>query len=333
MPQNETFLRKTLAGLEGTRGTSATVTRKLYEQIRLMDAYEPLDFDENAGSYDTKRTFLHGPVNVTGTAEGPVSFEDFPWWLELGVKGGVTGTSDSGTPDPAYAYDFTPSTATDDLKSATMQHGVPDNVYRSVMVMVPEFTVKGDVDGDAAWMFSANLLARDLTNLGGGFTAGVTDRDREFVKAAGTQLYIDDAAEDIGTTLVSGKFISFSLTWNNAIAPKRFMEDETQISARIGRGPRQITGQVRLEFTDDTERAKYRSGATRAIRITRAGSVIHDAVTKAVTIDIPNAYWLTPSDDPRENNMTLTYGFVAYTSADVGYPATIEVVNALSALP
>jgi len=333
MPQNETFLRKTQAGLEGTRGSAATVTRKLYETIRFTDTYEPLDFTENAGSYDGWRTFALGPVNVTGTVDGPVSFEDFPWWLELGVKGGVTGTTDSDPDAPAYEYDFTPSTATDDLKSATMEHGAPDNVYQTLMTMVNEWTVKGDIDGDATWMFTANLIGRNVTHVGGGFTGAISDRDREFVKAAGTKLFIDDDPGDVGTTQVTAKFISFSLTWNNAIAPKRFMEDETQVSARVGRGARQITGQVRLEFTDDTEKALYRAGTARAIRILREGSIIHDAVPKSIAIDIPSAYWLTPSDDPRENNMTLTFGFRAYTTADVGYPATITVVNDLSALP
>lgn len=327
MPQNETRLRKTLAGFEGTRGTAATVVRKLYETIRLMDAREPLDFDENSGSYDAWRTFLQGPVNVSGTAEGPASFEDWPWWLLEGVSGVVTPTADSGAPTPAQTWDFTPDPDTDDLKSATMQHGAPDNAYVSRMVMVPEWTIKGDVDGDAAWMFTANLLARDLDSLPGGFTAGVPDHDREFIKAAGTKLYIDDAAADIGTTPVLGRFINFSVTWNNAIAPKRFMEDENSISTRMGRGARQITGQIRLEFDNNDEKANYMNGVTRAIRIVREGSIIHDAVRKAATIDIPNAYWLTPSDDPRENNMTLTFGFRAYTRSDPGYPAEIVVVN------
>lgn len=305
-----------------------------------MDTREPLEFDENAGSYDAWRTFLHGPVSVAGTAEGPASFEDVPWWMQLGVKNAVAATSDAHTTAPAFTRNYVPSAATDDLASTSMQHGVPDNVYESAMVMVPEWTVRGDVDGDASWMFSAALIARSFDHRPAGFTAGVPDREREFIKAAGTKLFIDDTAAGIGATQVLARFINFSVTWNNAIAPKRFMEDENAISARVGRGPRQITGQVRLEFDSNAEKEKYRTGARRSIRIEREGAQIHavsaspvlPATNKRVRIDIPNARWLTPSDDPRETNMTLTFGFRAYADDVVGYPARVESVSQLATL-
>jgi hypothetical protein len=331
MPQNEEILRRTLAGIEGTRGAPATVNRKLYEQVRLADAREPLEFVENAGSYDGWRTFEQGVVTVTGTAEGPVSYEDAAWWNRLGIRGDVAGVADSGTPTAAVTRLYAPSSVTDNLASATMQTGVPDNVYTSAMVMANQWTIRGDVDGDATWMFTADLIGRSKDHLPGGFTAGVTDRQREFVKAAGTKLFLDDDAADLGDTQLLGKFISFSLTWNNAIAPKRFMEDEHQISTRVGRGARQITGQVRIEFDNDDEMEHYRQGHPRAIRIEREGSVIHGSVRKRIRIDVPRAYWLTPSDDPRNTNMTLTFGFRAYVDDTAGYPAAVEVVNALGA--
>lgn len=328
MPQNEEILRRTQAGKETVRGTAATIDRKLYEVIRLMDAREPLQFAENAGSrYGHLRTFAQGPVSVAGTVAGPVAFEDFGWWLGLGVDGAVAPTNDAGTPVAAATGLWLPAEAVDGLDSATMEHGAPDNVYRSRMVMLPSFTVRGDVDGDAAWMLDGALIARDKEPLAAGFTAAIPDRERTYVRAAGTRLFIDDDPANIGTTQVLERFINFSVTYDNALAPKRFMEDVDAISTRVGGGQVAVTGQVRLEFDDDSEYANYRNGAPRAIRIEREGPIIHAAVTMRARIDIPRAYWGTPSDDPRENNMTLTFPFIAYMEdTEVGAPISFEVV-------
>jgi len=327
MAQNEEILRKSQAKIETTRGTGVTVNRKIYETLRLTEAREPLEFAESTGTFDGWRTFLQGPLSVSGTVEGPASFEDLPWWLEHGVKGGVSASGDAGA-TVAYTRVYAPSAATDDLASSTVEHGAPDNPYKSTMVMLPDWSIRGDIDGEAAWMFSGNLIGKTFTKESS-FTGSISDRTREFIKAAGTKLYVDDAGGSIGGTQVTAKFISFSLAWNNAVTTKRFMEDEDGISATIGRGARQVTGQIRLEFDSDTEKAKFRTGARRQIRIVREGSTIHTTVKKKVQIDIPDAYWLTPSDDPRESNMTLTFGFRAYVGT-AGYPAQITVVNAES---
>lgn len=330
MALNEEILRRTLAKIETTRGTGVTPTRKVYETVRLAESKEPLEFAESTGTFDAWRTFLQGPLSVTGTVEGPASFEDIAWWLEHGVKGGVSASGDAGSP-VAYTRDYTPSAATDDLAASTMEHGAPDpGCYKTTMVMLPSWSLRGDIDGEAAWMFSGSLIGKTFTKENA-FTSGINDRTREFIKAAGTKLYIDEPGGTIGTTQVSAKFISFSLDWNNAVSTKRFMEDESGISSVIGRGARQITGQIRLEFDSDAEKAKFRAGTKRLIRIERDGSVIHTTVKNRVRIDIPDAYWLTPSEDARENNMTLTFGFRAYTGS-AGYPAKVEVVNGVQTL-
>lgn len=324
MAQNEEILRRSLAKIETTRGTGVTPTRKVYETVRLSEAREPLEFAESTGTFDAWRTFLQGPLTVTGTVEGPASFEDLAWWLEHGVKGGVSASGDAGSP-VAYTRSYQPSASTDDLASSTIEHGAPDNPYKSTMVMLPSWSLRGDIDGEAAWMLSGSLIGKTFTKENA-FTSGINDRTREFIKAAGTKLYIDEPGGTIGTTQVTAKFISFSLDWNNAVNTKRFMEDEEGISSVIGRGARQITGQVRLEFDTDAEKAKFRAGTKRLIRIEREGSTIHSTVKNRVRIDIPDAYWLTPSEDTRENNMTLTFGFRAYTGT-AGYPAKVDVVN------
>lgn len=342
LARNTEMLRRTQAGLQTARDTAVVPTIRLREKIRLNDAREPLEFDENAGTYDGWYTHAQGGVTVSGNAEGPASFEDTPYWMLHGISGElVEGVSDAHATLPAFERDMIPNPDEDDLAASTMELDAPDNVYVSEMVMVPEWTLRADVDGDATWMFTAPLIARNKLPQPAGYTAGVPVHEREFIKAKGTRLWIADDAADLGdpSAAVLAKFISFSLTWSNAAAPKRYMEDEDEVSAKVDRGVRQVTGQVRLEFEDDDEKANYRNGTPRAIRIERLGTVIHGAqvgppllteTRKRARIDIPRAYWLTPSDDPRSQNMTLTYGFRAYVDVAAGYPAKLNFVNAIA---
>lgn len=332
MPQNELMLRRTLAGIETVRGTAVAVTKKLYEVVELNDAREALDFAENAGSrYGARRTHALGPTSVSGTAAGPMTYEDAPFWFEHGVEAGVAAAADGGTP-AAQTRLYTPAETTDDLASSTMQTGVPDNVYRSTMVMLPQFTIRGDIDGDAAWMFDGTLFARTREPLPAGYTAGVVDRDREYVRGAGTVLTMDEDFAAIGTTPVTGRFISFSVTYDNATYAKRFMENVDAVSTRVGGGEVVVTGQIQLEFDRDDELALFRGGVPSALRIRQSGAVIHDAVTSRLTIDIPRAHWGTPTVGAREQNLVVTLPFRAYQDDDAGWPISFEVVNDRAAL-
>lgn len=334
MARNTEMLRRTQAGIETPRGTAAVPTIRLRDIIRLMDSHEPLEFDENAGTYDGWYTHAQGPVSVAGTAEGPVSFEDLGYWALHGIDGETVGASDAHATDPAFTWPFIPNPDEDTLAASTMEMDAPDNVYRSTMVMVPQWTIRGEV-GQPTWMWSASLIGRDKEPLPAGYTAGIGLHDREFVKFSGTKLFIDDEAGTIGTTQVLAKFISFSVTCAQNLSFKLFAEDEDKASTKVDRGVRQYTGQIRLEFEDDAEKAKYRTGASRKIRIEREGSEIHPAsaspvlpaTNKRARIDIPRAFWLTPSDDPRNQNLTLTYGFRGYVDTTDGYPAMLSLVN------
>lgn len=334
--RNEEQLRRTLAGIEAPRFTEVVPNRRLRQVIRLMDTREPLDFAENEGTYDGWYTFEQGPVTVAGTAEGPLSYEDFGYWLLHGVSGDdalATVTGDGGTP-AAYVRPFIPTPDEDDLASSTMQHGAPDNVYVSTGVMVPEFTIRGDIDDAPTWQWSSRLVARTRDPLVAGFEDPVAAITHENIKTAGTRIKIADTAAGLAAaTPLSNQAISFSVTWNNNVTSKRFLENEDAMAEKVGRGVRQITGQVRLEFEDDVEYEHYRSGDVRAIQIYRDGSVIHDAVTKRAEITIPRGYWLTPSDDPRENNMTMTFGFRAYVDTTLAYPAQIRLINTVASYP
>lgn len=183
--------------------------------------------------------------------------------------------------------------------------------------------------------FNPVLDATSTIEIPGIFTSGITDRTREAIDAPGTTLAIDNAGGTIGTTLVNGKFISFSVTYTNNITAKRFMENTTSNALKTGRGMRQITGQIRMEFEDHAEYDKFVANVPRLIRIEKLGTAINVGPNtfKYARLDIPAGYWDAVTEDTRDNNITATFAFKAYKDVAVGYPFKFDVKNKLAVLP
>lgn len=338
MGTNEIMLKKVQAGLETVPGTGVAATRVV--QADVMGSYDKAlaTFTNKTGTYASRRRALYGRENVGFTLTDIATYEDLAWHLQMAMKGGVAGVSDANTP-PAYTYDFTPSLSTDDLKSATYEHGEPSNRYESNQVMTNTFTIRGDADSDdePGWMFEAEQIG--LGWVPTAYTAALTILDTEPILMRGTKVYVDDDGDPFGTTQLLGKVISFSVTGNINRHFKAFAEDEIGYAAgKYGRGERTFDAQLVLEFDDDVEFANYRNTdpVLRKIRIEREGSLINDGgvgpdVHKRATIDI-NGYWQSIAFGDREGNMTVTLGLAAYFDEDDGFDMKIEVVNDLATL-
>lgn len=333
MGTNDVILKKVQAGLETVPGTDVAATRILRGTV--MGSYDkPLaTFPDQTGLYDARQRPLYGRESIGFTLTDGATYEDLPWHLQMAMKGGVAGVSDAGTP-PAYTYAFVPSPSTDDLKSATYEHGEPGNRYQSNQVMTNSFTIRGDSDSDdePGWMFEAEQLGLNWTPTA--YTPALTLIDSDPIVMRGTKIFIDDAGAAFGTTQLLGHLISFSFSGNVNRHFKAFAEDEAGFSpGKTGRGQRTFDAQVVLEFDNDTEFAKYRNTTPqqRKIRIQREGATIHTTVKQRARIDIPG-YWQSIAFGDREGNMTVTLGLAGYLDSAAGFAAKIEIVNDLATL-
>jgi hypothetical protein len=183
--------------------------------------------------------------------------------------------------------------------------------------------------------FSPVPDATSLIHVPGAFTTGIADRTRNSIDAPGTQLFIDNPGGTIGTTPVLGRFISFSVTGTNNITPKRFLENMTGYSSKVGRGARQYTGSIRFEFDNRDEYDKWVANTSRLVRIQKVGPVINvsPATNYLARIDLPAAYWDAVTEDERDSNITATFAFKGYLDAAAGYPALFTAKNRLATLP
>jgi hypothetical protein len=329
--RNVERLERAQAKIEAARGTAeATTSRILYGQLSRTIERPVTDEPENTGTWHGRDEggFVQGVTRVRYSYSERMSFEDIAWWLQLILKGGVTGTSDGAVTNPAYTWAFTPSSTTDDLATTTIEGGDPNNVSKSSMVAVQQAVFRFDESQSPYWAMDLDLMARD--NVASAFTAGVPDRKREQIRAAGTKLFLDEGATAIGTTQLLGQLRSASITVQNNLEEKVFSEDEEWISADFARGEQLVTAEFVLEQKDRVRLDDYLTGETQKLRIVRAGSIIHDAVRKSWQVDIPVGKYQSFSDQRAGQNKTQTLGVMGYRNAASPVPITATVVNALA---
>jgi hypothetical protein len=182
----------------------------------------------------------------------------------------------------------------------------------------------------------ATVAAADTFEILGNFTTGIADRTREMIAGPGTDLYMDATGGTIGTTAITGRFISFSVTYNSGLSTfKRFMENTDSFTAKPDLGMRRVTGQLRLEYDRLDEWNLFEAGTARKLRIKQTGSTINvsPATTKEATIDVYNAVFSSFTEDTRNSNITATVGFTGFVSTVEGVPWQLAVKNTLAALP
>jgi hypothetical protein len=335
MGTNELILLKAQAGIETVRGTNVAATRKIYAQITPTYTKPLQQFQDTTGTYFDRRRAAYGLEEIGFTGLDLATFEDLPWWAGFFLKGGVTGVSDAGTPNPAYSYLFAPSASTDNLKSMTLEFNEDGNPYESGQVMVTQATLRMNVgnNNEPAWMLDLTLMGRDWTTTT--FTVALSDRDTEVILGRGTKLFIDDAGGTIGATQKLGSLISASVTFMTNIHFKNFGEDETTYAKnKVGRGAYQVDAQFQFEFDNDTEFAKYRNSTPqpRLIRLEREGTTIHTTVKKRMRLDFPRGIWNSWSRGDRQGNLVANFGMQAFYDVTEANIVELEIVNALATL-
>lgn len=333
MGTNEKIRRKFQAGTEVTRGTAVPATRIIYADVNPSFDRPITEFPDRSGTYFARRRVAYGRPTIGFSGTDLLTYEDFPMWLELGVKGGVTATPDAGTGGvPGQTRVYTPSAATDDLKSWTLEFNEPGNPYESTQFMLNSFVIRVDPDNEGGWMLDFEAFARDWTPTT--FTPALTDRTTEVIRAPGTLAFLDTTT--IGSTPLTGKVIDFSLTCNLNLHMKAFMEDDQSWAAnKVGRDARTFDAVVTMEFDSDVEFANYRAvtAVQRKLRIQRTGSTLNSVpASKKAQIDL-YGYWRSIGFGDRQGNLTATFGMQGFYDVTAGYDASFTSVNGLITLP
>lgn len=260
------------------------------------------------------------------------SYEDLIWWDQHIVKGGtLTGTTTGSTP-PGYTYTISPTTgAVDDIATSTWKVGDGAVAYKLSRCVVNTFTIRANPESEGTWRCTAELF---------GIFIGTTSFDspaittQTKVVSYGSKVYLDVMGGTIGTTAVSNRIRSFTITYTLNIEEKSFLETGVMAHTDFGRGYYIITFEIVMEHTSDDWFAIARANTAYKIRFEKTGAQIGTTPTTNYLrqIDLNRAKLRIPTFQRSGQNKTAVFGGFAEKAAATAV-VTHKTVIAAAAVP
>lgn len=299
--------------------------------ISFTFAQDREDAPETLRSFQADRDTSFVMQTCTVSIEARLSYEEVPWWLSMALKGGSatrTGTTTGSTP-PGYTYTITPTDTADDLDTFTLKIGDPSVCYQLKRVAINSMTLRCNPNqgGEATWRIALDCIA---IFVGTSTFDSPSDITRTMVNSAGSLLYLDTASA-IGTTSILSLVRNFSVTVNNNLEEKRFIDAGVVAAPDFGRGSMRVTGDFTMEHTADTYFALHRANTATKLRFEQTGAQIGVTPTTnyRLRVDVPQAKLDSPSESFVGNNRCYTYPFLGEKPTGAS-SITTATVNALA---
>ncbi len=263
---------KTLFGLRGalesTKGTDLTPTRILYPTaVKPKRGVDSIVISPLRASFRPNRMVYPGMDVSSLSIEGPALYDELAFWLSLAVKGGLSGTGAGA--DKTWA--FTPSNATDDLKSATLQWGVPGSatLWKLNYLMASGLTLT--FRKSAAIEYAIDLVTPKAPVEIGAFTGSLTDLAHVAALGTTTAVYIDSTT--IGST-ADPNVVDVEWKLDNSLVVTNAL-NATGTGIEVAR-PNPVKWELSLTrlFQTNAERTAYYAKTERKIRIVATGPAL-----------------------------------------------------------
>lgn len=328
----EMALESLQAGLESARGTLVPATR--IEPILggwFKEVVERSWPDEIRNSFiKVYRNFpIKNYIEVSGLQIAP-TYEGLGWWLQLIAKGGVTGILSATT---AYTYTFTPTIASDDLKTASLEFAMQAQNYAVGFGLGNKMELAWGHDGPMTASF--DLLGQKATAQAktGALSAGA------YEDIIGPLFTCSIDTTTIGSTLVTnvieGKF-TLDNHWAQEYAGTGFLYPNDAHRSEDRSADVELT--LWADAAGVTEYNLFRTsgaGTPRKIRTVIDGTVIPGSagsLAKRFTLD---KYVVWDTAEPGEKDGKRTFQFKGKTQYDTTatYDWSIALRHGLSALP
>jgi hypothetical protein len=259
------------------------------------------------------------------------TFEQLPYIFEAGIAQ-ETATQDGTGSGYIYAY-VASTTSQNTTNTYTIEGGDDEQAEEFDYGFVKHFNLSGD--GQGALMVSADWTGREATN--STFTAALSPTTVEEILVNNGTLYIDDTGGTVGTTQVSNTLFGIDLDWTTGLTEYWAVDGSLDFSLiKFTADDIVLTMTYEHNSSAVSEKAKYRAGDVRLVRLNFEGAALGTAGTwsnKTLQIDLAGVYedWSELQDQDGNDVITATLR-VRYATAD-SLKAEVTVVNELSALP
>jgi hypothetical protein len=333
---NVIALQRAQAKIQAARGTGeATMTH----WMTLLSPGSTITIEqEHTTTQETTNSFFPYSDNQLGHQRCRLalsfvgSYERMPWWFQHIIKSQampLAGVTTGSTP-PGYTYTIEPSANTDDIAVSTWKVGDGSTVYKVDRAVVNTLTIACNPQpgGDPEWRCTAEIF---------GIFAGTTTFDAPVdetltkIVSYGTKVFIDAIGGTIGTTELTNRWRTWSITFTLNIEEKSF--GALTAHTDFGRGYYDAVFEIVMEHTDDVWFAGARANTAYKIRFEKTGPNIGatPATDYRVRIDFNRAKLRIPTFSFMGQNKVATFGGFAEKPAATAAIST-ATVNALVSL-
>lgn len=322
MPQSDIFT-SLRAALESTRGTGVNPTRILeqtdFSHSPDVSTIRPM---ERRGSFFGFYRAAAGREQHELEFGSNLTYNQAAWLGNIFIKGVTTGTGAGA--DKTYA--FVPASATDDLKTATLEWGYDTALsgtqpgFRMTYAVGDELTITFDKAAPEGVTFSANMHSPKAVTQIASFGGSPTALASTAVTPVQVQVYLDAAT--IGTT-ADNYVTSAEWTLTNEWTDLDTLNATTAAQDTFRVGARAWTLNLTRYKINDTELDIYNSKAVRKVRVRATGPSLGSTNYK-IDLDLYGVY--TGYDNVSVDGLameTLTLEPVYDTTATTDFSMTV----------
>ncbi len=263
----------------------------------------------------------------------PATYEQLPYILEMGVKGGVSPVLTAVTVN-TWTYPFA-TTAELAPKYYTIETGDDLQAFKLTSSWITDFTIAGSYNG----LVTVGANGHAQTEATTSFTGALTETTIEEIIAANGDMYLDVSWAALGTTKVAATLLDFSIKFNTMRTPRHYINGQLTAQSTSHAKAQAADISLTLEFNTlaDAEYTTYwLAQTTRFMRLKFPGTVIAGStgsVVRSLIMDMALKY-----DDHDPNNVTTGTTTVKVKASSVydttgASEAQFAIASALSALP
>lgn len=327
-------LRQFQLGVESTLGTAVACTTVLRMQGALKDESKPEYPKEDVGYIrGVGRAFIpkmDGTIEIKGT---PVTFEQLPYFLNMGVRG-VAPVQDGAGSGRVWTHPFPTNTVLAPY-TYTVRHGDNNQAELMTGTFCEELTIKGEAE--KAWELDATL--RGWPGGTTTFTGSLAIPTVEEAIFGLTSLFIDAPGGTLGTTQITDGFRGFELKISKVYQPRWQGNGANRFYTRLVMNSEpEITLKLKLDHDTSAvaQRAVRRALTHSQIRIRATGSNLTTGgtyTTRTIQLNAIGSYMEPEPYDDDDGVTSLEFNVGTHYSATPGLGGNIVVVNDLTALP
>lgn len=326
MPERSTISQVVQWGVESTPGTSVAANRKLPSLALAGGIRQTMQTFRGAGA-KYPAVAAQGKEWSEWALSGPATFEELVYPLSSVL---MTPTPVQMAATPAYAWDFAPSSVSEDtVKTFTIEQGSGVRAHKFTNALASEFGLNFTREEVTV---SGRMIGRQLQD-GVTLTAGPTEVGIVPVLPAQVSVYLDSTNAALGTTKLL-RALQAEWSMQNRFAPVWPLDAaQSSFAATVENEPGNT---VRLLLEADAAGMArvpvMRAGTTEFLRIEAVGATISGANTYLLRLDFA-VKWTEVDDFSDEDGVyAIRYTGTVVHDATWAKAMAVRVQNTRTAL-